>query len=150
MVDMYSLVEALEAQHRALEILVGSIDEAIVHRDLDIIPVRLRALASAIDDHLRLEDAQLYPAFERAIGRVPKVVDLDLARLFSKNMRLIADGLTTFFARYRQPPADLTIFAREWKATVDVLSHRIVAEESTLHPMLLRLPVSAPAGDPAS
>lgn len=128
---MTKLLSTLEAQHRALERIVGEVDEALKAADAGLVADRVRRLRTTLEVHLALEKAQFYPAFESGKAHASTSV----ARMFSQNMALIAEGLTGFFTRYSQPPADLARFEREWRATVGVLSSRISAEEKTLHPM---------------
>src|SRR3954447_24511969 len=110
---MQKLVHTLEAQHRALEKLAQEVETALVAKAADVLPERLRRLGSALEAHLGLENAQFYPQFEKLALAHGRPQDLELARLFSSNMKLIADGLAQFLMRYRSPPADLAAFERD-------------------------------------
>jgi hypothetical protein len=127
------LLSTLEAQHRALERIAGEVEEALKAGEPGLVADRVRRLRTTLEVHLALEKAQFYPAFET--GKAETQASAGVARMFSQNMKLIAEGLTGFFTRYSQAPTDLVRFEREWRATVGVLSSRISAEEKTLHPM---------------
>jgi hypothetical protein len=127
------LVTTLEAQHRALERIVGEVDVALASKDPTTIADRLRRLKSTFEVHLALENAQFYPTFQAERARAQ--ASAEVAQMFAQNMKLIGEGLSAFFTRYAAPPQDLARFEREWRSTVTVLGNRIAAEEHTLHPM---------------
>lgn len=130
---MNKLVTTLEAQHRALERIVGEVDAALASKDPTAISDRLRRLKTTFEVHLTLENTQFYPVFRAEQTRAR--ASAEVAQMFAQNMKLIGEGLSAFFTRYAVPPEDLARFEREWRSTATVLGNRIAAEEQTLHPM---------------
>ncbi|MBX5484431.1 MAG: hemerythrin domain-containing protein [Myxococcaceae bacterium] len=132
-----TLVDALEAQHRALEKAVGEVQAAYAAGHAANVGAKVSAMRKLLEGHLALENTQLYPKIvEMAAGRQNM---LELAKLFQTNMATIAEGLVQFFERFEGQAVDLEAFGPEWKTIVETLTARIKQEEATLHPMFRRL-----------
>jgi hypothetical protein len=134
---MGNLVETLETQHRLLERIVVQIEAAIEDGNAGAVGEQLKQLHGAFAAHVALENRDFYPAFE--LAKDVKADSRNIARLFSTNMRLIAEGLGMFLKRYLDRPIELERFEREWRPVAQTLAQRIASEEKTLHPLFERL-----------
>lgn len=135
---MKSVVEILEAQHRALEREVGTLEGALSGGRTDELKAALGRLKAMLIAHFELEQSQFYPALlERTLGQAQLH---QTVTLFHANLGRIAEGVLGFFEKWAAlRPEQLTAFQTEWRSTLQLLSRRLRDEEKALHPLHRRV-----------
>jgi hypothetical protein len=136
-----TVLAAIQAQHRALVEISLALDAAVKDWKLEEIRAALPKLRDVLDAHVTFENREFYPVLaERSKAAEPSTATL--VKLFDDNMKIVADGVNTFLARFAgKPELDREVFTREWKTAFLVLGKRLHDEEKTLHPLFSKLAV---------
>lgn len=130
---MHTLTETLREQHRRVEQLASQLTTALHGEDLNEVRAAFEAFRAALEQHLALEDGELYPRLLSAVE--PRSEPARIAKTFSENMQRISAGLRDFIARHANGQLDPVTLRREWKEALAVLTGRIQSEERLLYPM---------------
>lgn len=136
---MSNLIDSLRRQHEEIKDLIQQLDGHISSSRLIEAEAVLDRLRESLQQHLALEDGELYPGLARLAEEKQKPHLASTARLFSENMARISGSVLGFVERHRARRSAPEHFAREWAAVRDALQARFGSEESTLYPMYERL-----------
>lgn len=136
---MKTLVDTLETQHRALENGVIALETALKANELEQVRIELAKLCALLEAHIHLERTQFYPDFVARAGKGPNAGLGQVAQLFRTNMETIAEGVLAFCRRFEKGIPDRATFKKEWRTTLMILAQRMNDEETTLHPMYVKL-----------
>lgn len=93
---------------------------------------RLRQVRDLVVEHLRREDAELYPALHRHADTQA------LAQTYAEEMRQLSGEILGFFDTWQQGDDDLA-FARHYGRLLGLLNRRWTREEVRLYPAYERL-----------
>jgi len=129
-----TLIESLQVQHKEIVRLVRTVTEASNRGSLEDTCRELDALGAALLAHLHLEDTKLYPALTRAAEQTQLEVPAKIARTYEHNMQTISVAVTAFLEKYAHA-FELEDFRRDWALVSQMLSDRILSEETTLYPL---------------
>lgn len=134
---MENLVETLHAQHRAIGELADAITGHLQRGDVVAVQAALRQLSTAVLAHLELEDAQLYPALEKAARETKQPVAGRVALTYVKNMEGVSAALRAFLEHYAAQGANVVLdeLRRDWDLVARMLLDRIESEEAQLYPL---------------
>lgn len=136
---MEKLVERLHAQHRAIGEIAADISRYLATGDVVAASAALRHLRTAVVAHLELEDAQLYPALEKAARETNAPVPARVALTYVKNMEGVSAALRAFFDHYAAKDGEedvaLDELRRDWDLVARMLLDRIESEEAQLYPL---------------
>jgi iron-sulfur cluster repair protein YtfE (RIC family) len=127
------LTDTLREQHRKLEHCATALTTALHGDELPTITMALDDFRTVLEEHLTLEDGELYPRLLSAAE--PRSEPARIAKTFSENMQRISAGLRDFLQRHTQGSLDPLALRREWKEAQSVLVARIQSEERLLFPM---------------
>jgi len=130
---VHTLTQTLRAQHRRVEKLAARLTTALHGEDLKEVRAAFQAFCAALEQHLALEDGELYPRLLSSVE--PRSKAARVAKTFSENMQRISAGLHAFIARHATGQLDPLTLRREWKEVLAVLTGRIQSEEQLLYPM---------------
>ena len=135
---MKTIVETLELQHRALEQEVALLQRALAAKDPEGVRAGLDKLEAMLVAHLKLENAEFYPAF---LAKAQGDPALQTVSLFQQNLGRIGEGVLAFFGRWKGPLtlARLDALQPEWGSTLKLLAGRLRDEDKILHPIHRRL-----------
>ena len=140
---MDSTLQTLTGQHRAVQRRVRGISDAVARGDTTTLEAALRGLYADLLEHLRLEDAQLYPELVRLAQLGGREDLVTLAESFASSMVTITLALTRFLEHQLARPPQIELFREPWERTARMLSARIVMEETSLYPLYARLAATA-------
>lgn len=122
---MSRLVPILRDEHAQMRHLL---DQVRLHGiGTDAGRARLRQARDLITDHLRREDAELYPALHRHADTRA------LAQTYADEMRQLSAEILGFFDQWQQGGSDLA-FARHYGRLLALLNRRWTREEVRLYP----------------
>lgn len=122
---MSRLVLTLRDQHAQMRHLL---DQVRLHGiGSDAGRARLRQARDLIVEHLRQEDAELYPALHRHAGTQA------LAQTYAEEMHQLSGEILGFFDSWQQGGGDLA-FARHYGRLLALLNRRWTREEVRLYP----------------
>lgn len=125
------LLDSLKSQHRQLEKMVGSLNQAFARADAAAATKELEAFKTLLVGHLELEDVKLYPELRRAgAGNAQMLSTVDR---FSTSMDKIGETLRGFLGRAEAKGAKVIDLSAEWKGVALALTARITAEEGSLY-----------------
>lgn len=133
-----TLLDRICIQHRSMEAMARELAEEVAHGELERMPPKIIRLATALANHVDLENREFYPELLRLAEKVGEPQSAVVARLFAQNMTVIADRLRAFADKH-QRGVDPVAFIQEWHVLEGVLARRIQDEESSLHPLYSRL-----------
>lgn len=135
---MKTIVETLEAQHRAIEHEVATLNNALAMESLGGARVGLDRLETMLLSHIKLENTDFYPEL---LARAEGDATHHTVSLFQQNLARIGEGLLTFFTRWKGPltPLRLQALRPEWAASLKLLSGRLRDEDKVLHPIHRKL-----------
>lgn len=103
-------------------------DDAICAREL------MRALNTALTEHLAIEDGELYPVLMRSQDHLVR----DLAQHYVEDMGALSGVWAHYFEEWSQARIlrDRERFASVTKGLIGALAHRVAREEDTLYPTM--------------
>lgn len=133
-----TLVDGLQADHKALLELYGQIDKAFKARQYAQVSTMLESLKSALNAHLLTENVRLYIYLDRCLAHDP--TNSDLIRSFRKEMDDIAKVALGFLKKYETIGVDEDLaahFATDFATIGRVLVERIQKEENVLYPLYM-------------
>jgi hypothetical protein len=135
---MKTIVETLELQHRAVEAEVALFQQALQRLDADGVRAGLDRLETMLVAHIKLENADFYPAF---LAKAQGDPVHQTVSLFQQNLARIGEGLVGFFGRWKGPltAARLEALKPEWDSALKLLAGRLRDEDKVLHPIYRRL-----------
>jgi hypothetical protein len=122
---MSSLTDTLRGQHAQMRRLLDDIRLHGIGSPAG--RERLRQARALIVEHLRQEDAELYPALHRHAGTQA------LAQNYAGEMRQLSDEILGFFDSWQHGGDDLA-FARHYGRVLGLLNRRWTREEVRLYP----------------
>lgn len=126
---MSSLTDTLRGQHAQMRRLLDEIRQHGIGSPAG--RERLRQVRDLVVEHLRQEDAELYPALHRHVDTQA------LARTYAEEMRRLSSEILGFFDSWQQDGGDLA-FARHYGRLLGQLNHRWTREEIRLYPAFER------------
>ena len=132
------LIDNLQADHKALLELYGSIDNAFKAKQYAEVSTKLESLKSALNAHLLTENVRLYIYLDRSLATDP--TSSDLIRSFRKEMDDIAKVALGFLKKYETIGVDEDLaahFAADFATIGKVLVERIQKEEKVLYPLYM-------------
>lgn len=135
---MKSVLETVEAQHRAVEQEVATLGAALEAKDGRALRVSLDRLETMLTAHLKLEHGELYPSL---LAKAQGDAAHQTVTLFQENLVRIGEGLLAFFKRARGEldAARIDALAPDWAGVLRLLQGRLRDEEKVLHPIHRRL-----------
>ena len=144
---MRDVVDTLETQHRALEVEVATLQQALATEDLTVAQTTLEHLQTMIAAHLQLEHSDFYPRFLK-LAEADAPTTAQTVRLFEENLRRIGEGVLGFLDRWKGTldRSRLDALKTEWASALRLLAGRLRDEERTLHPIWRRLSANGSRG----
>ena len=126
---MSTLVDELKRHHQFLRERIERVKQAGV--DSAVGQTSLKQIKASLLSHLAKEDAELYPALERAARSDPRLGDI--LTLFREDIAQVASAATAFFAGFESGQLKGVQLAREFGSLVGQLTLRVAKEESVLY-----------------
>jgi hypothetical protein len=132
-----SLVEELQIEHQSLIKKVREAKGLVGSNDL---AGALGIIKTVLLAHLKKEDNRLYPVLLEAAKTDMTVKEI--VETFTKEMDGISKAALGFFEKYASNPnAHGDRFVKDFNGLVDVLTRRIVAEETVLYPQYTKIEI---------
>lgn len=122
---MPRLTDTLRDQHAQMRQLLDEVRQLGIGKEVG--RERLREARALIEEHLRQEDAELYPALHRNAGTQA------LAQSYADEMRRLSGDILAFFDSWQHGDGDLA-FARHYGRLLGLLNRRWTREEVRLYP----------------
>lgn len=135
MVDVATLTEQHNAIREAMAEVSQTIDRGNVASHAMALHTLLNEIAEKVQEHLRVEDQDLYPLLvQDSDVKVKKI-----ATQFRDNMGGLAEELSGYIRRYgcdSDIVKDISVFSYETRGIFERLRHRMRREEEDLYPLL--------------
>lgn len=131
-------VRILKTQHGRIIRLASALGgtAAIMKTSDDAIRARevMRALNTALTEHLAIEDGELYPVLMRSQDHSVR----DLAQHYVEDMGALSGVWAHYFEEWSQARIlrDRERFASVTRGLIGALAHRVAREEDTLYPTM--------------
>jgi iron-sulfur cluster repair protein YtfE (RIC family) len=131
------LIANLRDQHKQLLALFADLERASEQQNASACRQALHRFARMLEQHLALEDRELYGYFLSHAGHVDPDV-MPRVRMMSTDMMHVGRILQRFVSAYSSAtltPEQLAQLRHDLPAIGEVLAHRIHEEESVLYPL---------------
>lgn len=135
------LIQELEHDHQALDMLEQGIRRAFLRKDLAQTSRRLKKFASLLRGHILKENVRLYVYLQQQFTN--DEFNLDIIKYFRREMNGIARASLQFLEQYewidQLPAEELTTFLADLESIGKVVHARMLREEQDLYPLYLQV-----------